>query len=68
MWEGITSDMLLGILEEIKSIMPVVVPTVVGFLAFRKGWSFLKSQIAGAQYAGGRLLKPPAILFKFLKG
>ncbi len=48
MWEGITSDMLLGILEEIKSIMPIVVPTVVGFLAFRKGWSFLKAQIQGA--------------------
>ena len=48
MWEGITSEMLLGILEEIKSIMPIIVPTVVGFLAFRKGWSFLKSQIAGA--------------------
>ena len=48
MWEGITSEMLLGILQEIKSIMPIVVPTVVGFLAFRKGWQFLKSQIKGA--------------------
>jgi len=48
MWEGITSTMLLGILDEIKSIMPVIVPTVVGFLGFRKAWQFLKSQIKGA--------------------
>ena len=48
MWEGITSTMLLGILDEIKSIMTIVVPTVVGFLAFRKGWQFLKAQIKGA--------------------
>lgn len=48
MWEGITSDMLLGVLNEIKSIVPIVVPTVVGFMAFRKGWGFLKSAIKGA--------------------
>lgn len=48
MWEGITSDMLLGVLNEIKTIVPIVVPTVVGFLAFRKGWGFLRSAIKGA--------------------
>lgn len=48
MWEGITSDMLLGVLNEIKAIVPIVVPTVVGFMAFRKGWGFLRSAIKGA--------------------
>lgn len=48
MFEGITAAMLLGILDSIKEVMPIVVPTVVGFLAFRKGWSFLKEQIRGA--------------------
>lgn len=48
MWEGITSDMLLGVLNEIKTIVPIVVPTVVGFMAFRKGWGFLRSAIKGA--------------------
>lgn len=48
MWEGINSDMLLGVLAEIKTIVPIVVPTVVGFMAFRKGWGFLRSAIKGA--------------------
>jgi len=48
MWSGITSSMLLGILDEIKEIMPIVVPTVIGFIAFRKAWQFLRSQIKGA--------------------
>ena len=48
MWESITSDMLLGVLTEIKTIVPIVVPTVVGFMAFRKGWGFLRSAIKGA--------------------
>lgn len=48
MWDGITSDMLLSVLDEIKSLVPIVVPTVVGFLSFRKAWGFLKSAIKGA--------------------
>lgn len=48
MWEGVTSTMLLGILDQIKDIMPIIVPTVVGLLGFRKAWSFLRSQIKGA--------------------
>ena len=47
-WNGITSVMLSGLLDEIKSVMPVVIPAVVGFWAFRKGWQFLKSQVKGA--------------------
>lgn len=48
MWEGLTSEMLLGILDEIKTLIPIVVPTVVGFLGFRKAWGFLKTAIKGA--------------------
>lgn len=47
-WNGITSDMLLGVLDEIKSVLPIVVPAVVGFLGLRKAWGFIKSAIKGA--------------------
>lgn len=48
MFTGVTSDIMLGILDEVKDLVPVVLPAVVGFLAFRKGWSFIKSAIRGA--------------------
>lgn len=48
MFEGITSAMFLGVLDTVKDLIPVVVPAVVGFLAFRKGWSFLKGEIKKA--------------------
>lgn len=44
----VTADMFTGMLSEIKSLIPVLLPTVVGFMAFRKGWSFLKGQIKSA--------------------
>lgn len=44
----ITADMITGILAEIKSLIPVILPTVIGFMAFRKGWSFFKEQVSGA--------------------
>ena len=37
-----------GIWQTIKPLLPVVVVAVVGFLAFRKGWSFLKGEAASA--------------------
>ena len=48
MFTSVTSVMLLGILTEVKSLVPIVLPAVVGFLAFRKGWGFLRSAIMGA--------------------
>lgn len=48
MFEGITSATFTGILDEIKTLIPIVLPAVVGFLAFRKGWSFLKGEIRKA--------------------
>lgn len=47
-WNGITSSTFLAIFDEIKSLIPIVAPAVVGFLGFRKAWGFLKSAIAGA--------------------
>lgn len=49
MFEGITSATFSGILDTIKELIPIVIPAVVGFLAFRKGWSFLKGEIRKAQ-------------------
>lgn len=48
MFGGVTSATLLTILDEVKNLVPVVLPAVIGFLAFRKGWSFLKSAVRGA--------------------
>jgi len=47
-WNGITSEMMSGVLTEIKAILPIVAGTVITFIAFKKGWSFLKRQIKGA--------------------
>lgn len=48
MFEGITSATFSGVLDSVKDLVPVVIPAVVGFLAFRKGWSFLKGEIRKA--------------------
>lgn len=48
MFAGVTSASLLEVLNEIKGLVPIVLPTVVGFMAFRKGWSFLRSAVRGA--------------------
>lgn len=43
--EGISfSDVFDGIYD----LIPIVLPAVIGFLAFRKGWGWLKGQIKGA--------------------
>ena len=47
-WNGLTGDMFLGVLTDIKSLLPIAAPAVIGFIAFRKGWSWLKGQIKGA--------------------
>lgn len=48
MFEGITAATFSGVLDTIKELIPVVIPATVGFLAFRKGWSFLKGEIRRA--------------------
>lgn len=44
---SVTSDMMNGILTQITDLLPVVLPVIVGALAFRKGLSFLMSTIRG---------------------
>lgn len=48
MAEIVKASDLAGLLSEIKELIPIILPTVVGFLGFRKAWSFLKSQIKSA--------------------
>lgn len=48
MFDGITAATLTPILDGVKELVPVVTGTVIGFLAFRKGWGFLKSAVRGA--------------------
>lgn len=45
---GITSDVMMGVFNDIKGLIPIVAPAVIAFLGFRKAWSFLRSAIAGA--------------------
>lgn len=45
---GESAISLAGVLNEIKTLIPVILPTVVGFMAFRKGWSFLRGAVKGA--------------------
>ena len=47
-WNGLTGDMFLGVLTDIKALLPIAAPAVIGFIAFRKGWAWLKGQIKGA--------------------
>ncbi len=48
MFEGITAATFNGVLDTIKDLIPIVIPAVVGFVAFRKGWSFLKGEVKKA--------------------
>lgn len=44
----ITADSISGVMTEITSLLPVILPTIIGFMAFRKGWAWFKGQIKGA--------------------
>lgn len=37
----VTSNMLSGVLQEIVGLLPVVIPALLGFIAIRKGISFV---------------------------
>ncbi len=38
----VTSNMLQGVLAEITGLLPIVIPVMIGFIAIRKGISFLQ--------------------------
>lgn len=37
-----------SVFSGIYELIPVILPAILGFLGFRKGWGFLKGQIKGA--------------------
>jgi len=39
---------LSAVLDEIVALIPTVLPVVIGFIAFRKGFAFIKSALKGA--------------------
>ncbi len=47
-FDATTGVDLTDILSQITTLVPIVLPAVIGFLAFRKGWSFIKTAIKGA--------------------
>ena len=44
----LTSIDLTGVLDEVVALVPVVLPVIIGFIAFRKGLAFVKSALRGA--------------------
>ena len=44
----VTAEMLGGVLNEITSLLPVVIPVMITFIAVRKGISFLQSILHSA--------------------
>lgn len=39
---------LTSVLDEVTGMLPVVLPVIIAFIAFRKGIAFLKNQLKGA--------------------
>lgn len=44
----VTSDLLAGVLDEIVSLLPVCIPVMIGFIALRKGISFVSNILHSA--------------------
>lgn len=45
---GVTTEMMNGVLNEVKSLIPVVLPAIISFIGIRKGISFVKSALQSA--------------------
>lgn len=48
MFSGVTSATFSGVLDQIVSLVPIVLPAVIGFIGFRKGWAFIRGAIKSA--------------------
>lgn len=46
--EVVTSGMLEGVLDEIVSLLPIVIPVLIGFIGLRKGIAFVQSILRSA--------------------
>ena len=44
----LTGIQLTAVLDEVVGLLPTVLPVVIGFIAFRKGLSFVKGALKGA--------------------
>ena len=44
----VTAEMMQGVLTEVKGLLPVIIPVMVGFIGLRKGISFLQSVLHSA--------------------
>ena len=44
----VTADLLQGVLDEIVGLLPVCIPVMVGFIALRKGISFVQGILHSA--------------------
>ena len=44
----VTGIELAAVLNEVKALVPVVLPVVISFIAFRKGFAFIKRVLRGA--------------------
>lgn len=44
----ITSNMVQGVLNEIIALLPVMMPAMIGFIAIRKGISFVRGILQSA--------------------
>lgn len=48
-WANALKDVDFGdVFQGIYDLIPIMLPAILGFLGFRKGWGFLKGQIKGA--------------------
>lgn len=44
----ITAEMLGGVLDEVIALLPVCIPVMIGFIALRKGISFIQGILHSA--------------------
>ena len=44
----ITADMLSGVLSEVLGLLPTILPVMIGFIALRKGISFVLNMLHSA--------------------
>ena len=44
----VTADMMDGVLDQVVGLLPVVMPVMIGFIALRKGISFIQNILRNA--------------------
>lgn len=44
----VTADMLKGVLDQVVALLPVVLPTMIGFISLRKGINFVMGMLHSA--------------------